>query len=87
MDGEARATLERAGAGLFVKPGDAEALSRAIADLAADPDCRARMGSAGSQFVAREFSRRAWAARYVDLLVGITEQARSAEPVICSTEE
>jgi len=81
VDGEARATLERAGAGVAVKPGDANALSRAIADLAANPDRRTRMAIAGRLFVGREFSRRAWAARYVDVLVGITERARSAEPV------
>jgi glycosyltransferase involved in cell wall biosynthesis len=81
VDGEARATLERADAGVFVKPGDAGALSRAIADLAADPDRRARMGIAGSQFVAREFSRRAWAARYVDVLIGIKARSAAAEPV------
>jgi glycosyltransferase involved in cell wall biosynthesis len=85
VDGEARATLERAGAGVFVKPGDAGALVRAIADLAADPERRARMGIAGSHFAAREFSRRKWAARYVDVLAGITEQAGSVEPITIPT--
>jgi glycosyltransferase involved in cell wall biosynthesis len=85
VDGEARATLERAGAGVFVKPGDAGALVRAIADLAADPERRARMGIAGSHFAVREFSRRKWAARYVDVLAGITEQAGSADPIIVPT--
>jgi glycosyltransferase involved in cell wall biosynthesis len=85
VDGEARATMERAGAGVFVKPGDAGALVRAIADLAADPERRARMGIAGSHFAAREFSRRKWAARYVDVLAGITEQAGSAEPITIPT--
>lgn len=71
VQGEARATLERAGAGVAVTPGDADALSRAITDLAADQERRARMATAGSEFVAREFSRRAWAARYVDVLGGL----------------
>jgi glycosyltransferase involved in cell wall biosynthesis len=87
VEGEARATLERAGAGVAVKPGDADALSGAIADLAADPDRRARMGIAGRQFVAREFSRRAWAARYVDALVGITARCGAAKPVNILTGE
>jgi glycosyltransferase involved in cell wall biosynthesis len=87
VEGEARATLERAGAGVAVNPGDANALSRAIADLAADPDRRERMALAGRQFVGREFGRRAWAARYVDVLVGITGRTRSAEPVTIPTRE
>jgi glycosyltransferase involved in cell wall biosynthesis len=85
VDGEARVTLERAGAGLAVTPGDADALSDAIADLAAQPARRAAMGDAGSRFVAREFSRRAWAARYVDVLTGIAERAE-AVPVTLHTE-
>ena len=86
VEGEARATLERAGAGVPVKPGDAEALTNAIAGLAADPARRARMGDAGSAFVAREFSRRAWAARYVAVLAGLTETAAAVEPVTLHTK-
>ena len=40
-----------------------------------DPDRRARMALAGGEFVDREFSRRAWAARYVDVLLSIAEPA------------
>jgi glycosyltransferase involved in cell wall biosynthesis len=85
VDGEARATLERAGAGVFVNPGDAVALSRAIADLAADPDRRTRMANAGRLFVGREFSRRAWAARYAEVLAGISQRAGSIESVTIPT--
>ena len=87
VDGEARATLERADAGMAVKPGDADALAGAIAALAADPARRARMAAAGSQFVAREFSRQAWAARYVDVLVGLTEQRGAGEPATVRSGE
>jgi len=68
VSGEAQRTLERAGAGVAVAPGDPEALERAILDLAADPARREAMGTAGAQFVAREFSRGVWARRYIDLL-------------------
>ena len=47
VDGEARATLERAGAGIAVTPGDVEVLTRAIVDLAGDPDSRASDGARG----------------------------------------
>jgi glycosyltransferase involved in cell wall biosynthesis len=87
VGGEARAKLERAGAGVAVKPGDAYALSRAIAGLAADSGRRARMAIAGGRFVTREFSRRVWAAQYVDVLVGITKRVPSAEPVTIPTGE
>ncbi|MEP6915935.1 MAG: glycosyltransferase family 4 protein [Acidobacteriota bacterium] len=81
VDGEARATLDRAGAGVFVPPGDAAALGLAIAGLAADRSQRERLGHAGTEFVAREFSRHAWAARYAMILVALVETSGDAEPV------
>ena len=49
VDGEAKATLERAGAGIAVEPGSVEALTRAIVDLAADPERRASDGAGRSR--------------------------------------
>jgi glycosyltransferase involved in cell wall biosynthesis len=80
VDGEARATLERAGAGIAVTPGDVDVLTRAIADLAGDPDARARMALAGSDFVDREFSRKTWAAAYIGVLAGLVRPGGIAEP-------
>lgn len=74
VDGEARATLERAGAGIAVKSGNVEALTRAIAELAGDEDGRARMALAGVTFVDREFSRQTWADRYLGILAGLTQR-------------
>jgi glycosyltransferase involved in cell wall biosynthesis len=42
--------------GVLVPPGDAAALARALADLAADPDRRARLGAAAATDVADRFS-------------------------------
>ena len=81
VDGEARATLERAGAGVAVEPGNVEALTRAVAGLAADPERRARMALAGGDFVEREFSRATWAARYLAILLGLRTQAAVIRPV------
>jgi glycosyltransferase involved in cell wall biosynthesis len=75
VDGEARETLERSGGGLAVAPGDAHALANAVQRLVDDADLRRAMGAAGSRFVDQEFGRRAWAARYLDLL----EHARHAD--------
>lgn len=68
VDGEARATLERAQAGLAVQPGDATAMASAMIQLASDEHARARMGAAGAAFVDREFCRCRWAQRYLDVL-------------------
>jgi glycosyltransferase involved in cell wall biosynthesis len=72
VDGEAKSTLERAGAGVAVEPGSVDALTKAIADLGANPDSRARMSHAGTEFVEREFSRTVWAGKYLDILTGMT---------------
>jgi glycosyltransferase involved in cell wall biosynthesis len=85
VDGEARAMLERAGAGVAVTPGDVEALTRAIADLANDRDGRTRMALAGGDFVEREFSRRVWAARYLGILMSLTRPPSVAEAVTSAT--
>ena len=54
VDGEAREILERAGAGLFVCPGDPGALAAAIRRMGdMDGGDRAAMGAAGLEFVRR----------------------------------
>lgn len=68
VEGEALRTLERSGGGIAVKPGDEVALANAIVALARDPGRRAAMASAGADFVKVEFSRKTWAARYLDIL-------------------
>jgi glycosyltransferase involved in cell wall biosynthesis len=75
VDGEARDTLERARAGIAVTPGDAAALARAIETLATDPAMRAQMGSAGAEFVEREFSRAEWGRRYSGILQSLAPAA------------
>jgi glycosyltransferase involved in cell wall biosynthesis len=81
VEGEAQRVLEQAGAGIAVQPGNAAALAAAIACLATDPYQRARMGQDGSSFVAREFSRSLWAARYLSLLSQLSAADQAREPV------
>jgi glycosyltransferase involved in cell wall biosynthesis len=75
VEGEAQQMLERGGAGLPVPPGDAAALAAAVRRLADDPELRRKMGSAGLRFVEQQFSRRAWAHRYLRVF------ERSTRPV------
>jgi glycosyltransferase involved in cell wall biosynthesis len=71
VDGEARAILERAGAGLFVPPGDDRALASALLRLRANPDDCRDMGARGRQFVLDRYDRR----READAFVAAVESA------------
>ncbi len=68
VEGEAKQVLERARGGLCVAPGDSHALAAAIDRLAGDPDLRLQLGTCGAEYVAREFNRARWAARYLEIL-------------------
>lgn len=61
---EVARVVERAGAGVAVAPDDAEAFTKAVAQLVAAPDDAARMGLAGRAFVEQWASPAAVAARY-----------------------
>lgn len=71
VSGEAKATLERAGAGLAFQPGSAHELATVIRQLAGDATMRRVMGSAGRAFVEKEFSRQVWASEFLRMLQGI----------------
>jgi glycosyltransferase involved in cell wall biosynthesis len=75
VEGEARDTLLRAGAGVAVPPGDADALADAVCRLARDPVLCAAMGESGAAYVQREFNRRIWGARYLALLQAVSAAA------------
>lgn len=68
VEGEARALLERAGAGVAVEPENAAQLAAAVRALAADPAHCREFGENGRRFVAREFLREKLAERYIGLL-------------------
>jgi glycosyltransferase involved in cell wall biosynthesis len=75
VEGEAREILREAGAGIAVTPDDVEAMVSAIRRLADDAALRRRLGRSGGEYVAREFSRQAWARKYLDILGGVAEGA------------
>ncbi len=61
IDGAIRDVVEAAGAGLFVAPGEAQALTAAVRKLQADPELGRQMGARGRREVEVSFSRAALA--------------------------
>jgi glycosyltransferase involved in cell wall biosynthesis len=76
VDGEAREILEEAGAGVFVPPGDPDALARELTSLARAPAARLEaMGETGRAYVHRYYLRRDQAERLEHLLRSVVEDA------------
>ena len=71
VDGEARALLERAGAGVFSPPEDAAALARTLAALT--PERLNALGRAGRSYVEQHYSRPALAKRYLEILASVVK--------------
>ena len=63
VEGEARALLEAAGAGIAIPPEDSEALAAAVVRLADEPGLTERCGAAGRAYAAQHFDRRVLAGR------------------------
>jgi glycosyltransferase involved in cell wall biosynthesis len=69
------ADLVRGGrCGLVVPSGDAEALARAVGELAADPDRARAMGEAGAHLIASEHSWDARAAETAQIIDGVVRR-------------
>lgn len=76
VDGEAREILERAGAGVFVPPGDADGLAEAILRLRSDPSGREHMGARGRAFVLEHYDRRREADTFVSAVARAVQDTR-----------
>jgi len=68
VEGQAQEIVEQAGAGLAIEPENAEALARAIRQLAANRELALAMGQKGREYVLRCFSRRCTAEKYIHIL-------------------
>ncbi len=68
VDGQARAILEVAHAGLAIEPENSDALANAIRYLAANRDAARELGQNGRQYIVRKFSRRQTAEKYIHML-------------------
>jgi glycosyltransferase involved in cell wall biosynthesis len=71
VDGESRAIIERASAGVFSPPEDVEAFVATMRGYAANPPALDELGMSGRRYAEAHYSRPALAARYADLLVSL----------------
>ncbi len=71
IDGVIRQVVEAAGCGVFIPPGDAEALARAIRTLANDPAAARAMGQRGRRYLETHFSRPVLAERFRAFVEGL----------------
>jgi glycosyltransferase involved in cell wall biosynthesis len=68
IDGVIRKVVEAANGGIFVPPGNAELLAKAITELADHPERAKRMGSSACAYVVEHFNRDRHARDFADLI-------------------
>jgi glycosyltransferase involved in cell wall biosynthesis len=73
IDGVIRAVVERAGCGVFAKPGDPAALAEAVKSLAADKVRSRKMGLAGRKYLEENFSRTIIAEKIMEILNSLSQ--------------
>ncbi len=67
IEGEAKALLDRAGAGIAIEPENADDLAHAVRKLADDRNAAERYGAQGFEHVTTYFDRQVLAQRYLEL--------------------
>ncbi|MCO5965396.1 glycosyltransferase family 4 protein [Sinorhizobium meliloti] len=80
VEGESKAIIDRAGAGLTIEPEDPQALADALAHLADSPELRQRMGDAGRRCVSAEFDRQKLANKLLRILAEAANASNAAKP-------
>jgi glycosyltransferase involved in cell wall biosynthesis/uncharacterized heparinase superfamily protein len=84
VEGEARALLKEAGAGIAITPESAQELAAAVARLADDPAFAAGLGASGAEHAREHYDRARLASRYLALL----EETRGGfSPALCDGAE
>lgn len=68
IDGVIRDVISESGGGIFIKPGNAEALAAGVAELAANREHSRSMGARARDYVCKFFNRRDQAASFVRLV-------------------
>lgn len=86
VDGEARALMETAEAGVYVQPENPQALAEAIAALAEDRARCRQLGENGRRFVLRHFDRAVIARRFEHALLALCSADRDLEDIPVEVE-
>jgi len=73
IDGVIREVVEAANGGIFVPPGDGEALADAVRTLAADPEKTREYGRSARGYVERRFDRAGQARRFGEILAEVAK--------------
>lgn len=74
IDGVIREVIETANGGVFVPPGNAQALADAVGSLSRDREAARRMGQAARTYVAEHFNRHHQADQFVSLIQDIDRE-------------
>lgn len=73
IDGVIREVIERARGGIFVPPGNDQALARAVEFLSSEPGPSSAMGASARDYVEKHFNRRDQAQQFVELVEGVAK--------------
>jgi glycosyltransferase involved in cell wall biosynthesis len=76
VEGEARAILDEAGAGMAITPESAEELAAAVVKLAENPTLAEQLGAQGCAHVREHYDRARLARRYLGLLEKVAAVGR-----------
>lgn len=71
INGAIREVVERAEAGVYSPPGDADALARTLEDMLSDPQALQEMGERGRAYVKAHFERSQQAKQFADVLSNV----------------
>lgn len=74
IDGVIRELIERAQAGIYVPPGDADALAQAVVRLRAEPELAERLGRQGREHVSAHYDRAQLAGQMQHELEGLVQR-------------
>jgi glycosyltransferase involved in cell wall biosynthesis len=80
VEGEAKALVEEAGAGVCIQPESDAELADAVLALARDPERTGALGQRGRRFVTEFYSRAVMAKRFEATLAGVVAAYAGAEP-------
>jgi glycosyltransferase involved in cell wall biosynthesis len=74
VDGQARGVVEKAQAGVYVEPDNAEALSAALVRLYREPQLCEKLGHNGRHYIVQNLSRKHTAQLYSEVLENVVSK-------------